>query len=42
MFEAATLRSGYDLKDVQDFTDRLEQMLRQAMGISNDRIFDEE
>jgi hypothetical protein len=38
MLDAATIRSGYDLKDVTTFADRLESMLRQAMEIP----FDEE
>lgn len=42
MFEAATLRSGYELKDSQGFADRIEFMLRSAMNISPDEKVDEE
>ena len=42
MIEAATLRSGYDLKDSAGFADRIESMLRRAMGISLDEKVEEE
>ncbi len=42
MVEAATLRSGYDLKDSTGFADRVESMLRRAMGISLDEQVEEE
>lgn len=42
MVEAATLRSGYDLKDSSGFADRIEAMLRRAMGVSLDEKVEEE
>jgi len=42
MVEAATIRSGYDLKDSAGFADRIESMLRRAMGVSLDEKVDEE
>lgn len=42
MVEAATLRSGYDLKDSTGFADRIESMLRRAMGVSMDEKVEEE
>lgn len=42
MVETATLRSGYELKDVRDFSDRLEQMLEKAMKIPSNQIFDDD
>ncbi|UJR16093.1 hypothetical protein I4U23_003005 [Adineta vaga] len=42
MFEAATLRSGYELKDTSGFADRIETMLRRAMGVSKEEQIDEE
>jgi heat shock protein beta len=42
MFEAATLRSGYDLKDSVGFANRIESMLRRAMGISLDEKVEDE
>ncbi|CAF0736321.1 unnamed protein product [Rotaria sordida] len=42
MIEAATLRSGYDLKDSVGFADRIESMLRRAMGISLDEQIEDE
>jgi len=42
MLEAATLRSGYDLKDSVGFADRIESMLRRAMGVSLDEQVEEE
>lgn len=42
MFESATLRSGYELKDMAGFADRIETMLRSAMNVSPDEKVDEE
>lgn len=42
MFEAATLRSGYDLKDSVGFADRIESMLRRAMNIPLDEQVEDE
>lgn len=42
MWEAATLRSGYDLKDSAGFADRIESMLRRAMSIPADEQVEEE
>jgi heat shock protein beta len=42
MFESATLRSGFDLKDSTGFADRIESMLRRAMGISLDEKVEDE
>lgn len=42
MFEAATLRSGYELRDMAGFADRIEFMLRSAMNISPDEKIEEE
>jgi heat shock protein 90kDa beta len=42
MFEAATLRSGYDLRDTAGFAERIESMLRSAMSISADEKVEEE
>jgi heat shock protein beta len=42
MVEAATLRSGFDLKDSAGFADRIETMLRRAMGVSLDEKVEEE
>jgi heat shock protein beta len=42
MYEAATLRSGYELRDMAGFADRIESMLRAAMDISPDEKIDEE
>jgi heat shock protein beta len=36
MYEAATLRSGYELRDLAGFADRIESMLRSAMNVSPD------
>merc|ERR1712002_667533 len=36
MFETATLRSGYNIKDSQDFASRIERMLRLSMGVDLD------
>ncbi|CAF1084390.1 unnamed protein product [Rotaria magnacalcarata] len=42
MVEAATIRSGYDLKDSTGFADRIESMLRRAMGVSLDEKVEDE
>ena len=42
MLESATLRSGYELRDTAGFADRVEAMLRRAMGVSLDEQVDEE
>lgn len=42
MFEAATLRSGYELRDMAGFADRIEFMLRSAMNISPDEKVEEQ
>ena len=41
MYEAATLRSGYELRDMAGFADRIEKMLRSAMSVSADEQIDE-
>jgi heat shock protein 90kDa beta len=41
MYESATLRSGYELKDLAGFSDRIETMLRSAMNISPDETIEE-
>lgn len=42
MFEAATIRSGYELRDTAGFADRIERMLRDSLNISQDEKVDEE
>ena len=42
MVEAATIRSGFDLKDSAGFADRIEAMLRRAMGVSLDEKVEDE
>lgn len=42
MFESATIRSGYELKDTAGFADRIELMLRSALDISPEEKVDEE
>jgi len=42
LFEAATLRSGYQLGDTAGFADRIERMLRLSMNISLDEKVEEE
>lgn len=41
LFETATVRSGYHLKDSADFADRIERMLRLSMDISLDEPVEE-
>lgn len=39
MFETATLRSGYQLKDTAAFAERVETMMRQTLGVSlNEKV----
>lgn len=42
MFESATLRSGYELRDTAGFADRIEVMLRSALSIPLDEPVEEE
>ena len=42
MVEAASIRSGYDVKDSVGFADRIESMLRRAMGIALDEKVEDE
>jgi heat shock protein beta len=42
LYETATLRSGFVLKDTASFSDRIERMLRRSMDISLDEPLDEE
>nr|ADR79285.1 Hsp90 beta [Brachionus ibericus] len=41
MFESATLRSGYELRDTAGFADRIEHMLRSALNVPLDEKVDE-
>lgn len=41
MFESATLRSGYELRDTAGFADRIELMLRSALNVPVDEQVDE-
>lgn len=34
LFETATLRSGYSLRDMTAFSERIENMMRRSLGIS--------
>lgn len=36
LFETATLRSGYTLKDTAAFAERVEKMMRRSLGVSLD------
>lgn len=36
LFETATLRSGYSLKDLTAFSERVEKMMRRSLGVSLD------
>jgi len=40
LFETATLRSGYSIKDSLDFAQRIERMLRLSMGVDPDAKVD--
>lgn len=42
MFESATLRSGYELRDTAGFAERIEVMLRSALSIPLDEPVEEE
>jgi len=42
LFEAATLRSGYQLGDTAGFADRIERMLRLSMNVALDEKVEEE
>merc|ERR1712080_156796 len=42
MFNTATLRSGYMLKDTVNFADHIEMMMRQTLGVDADEPVDEE
>jgi len=42
MFNTATLRSGYMLKDTVNFADHIEMMMRQTLGVDADEKVDEE
>ncbi|XP_015905339.1 endoplasmin [Parasteatoda tepidariorum] len=42
MFETATLRSGFMLKDTSSFAQRVESLLRKSLGVSDDAQIDEE
>lgn len=36
LFETATLRSGYGLRDTAAFSSRVEKMMRRSLGVSLD------
>lgn len=40
MFETATMRSGFTVKDSADFASRIERMLRLSMGVDLDAKVD--
>ena len=42
LFETATLRSNFQLKDTTGYADRIERMLRMSMDISLDEKIDDE
>lgn len=42
MFRTATLRSGYMLRDTQNFADSVEQLMRKTLGIPVDEVPEEE
>merc|ERR1712186_325319 len=42
MFNTATLRSGYMLKDTVNFADHIEMMMRQTLGVDADEKVEEE
>jgi heat shock protein beta len=42
MYNTATLRSGYMLKDTVNFAEHIEKMMRQTLGVSEDEVVDEE
>merc|ERR1712126_745835 len=42
MYNTATLRSGYSLKDTVNFAQQIEAMMRQTLGVDTDEQVDEE
>jgi len=42
MFNTATLRSGFNLKDTVNFAEQIESMMRQTLGVDADEQVDEE
>merc|ERR1711910_206262 len=42
MFNTATLRSGFSLKDTVNFAESIELMMRQTLGVDADEQVDEE
>eukprot|EP00090_Calanus_glacialis_P004505 TRINITY_DN1336_c0_g1_i1.p1 TRINITY_DN1336_c0_g1~~TRINITY_DN1336_c0_g1_i1.p1 ORF type:complete len:800 (-),score=286.11 TRINITY_DN1336_c0_g1_i1:236-2635(-) len=42
MYNTATLRSGYSLKDTVNFAQQIEAMMRQTLGVDADETVDEE
>jgi len=42
MYNTATLRSGYNLKDTVNFAEHIEKMMRQTLGVDEDEAVDEE
>ena len=41
MYNKATLRSGYSLKDTVNFAQQIEAMMRQTLGVDADEMVDE-
>merc|ERR1712228_1004986 len=42
MFNTATLRSGFDLKDTVNFAEKIEKMMRQTLGVDEEEEDEEE
>jgi len=42
MYNTATLRSGYMLKDTVNFAEHIERMMRETLGVSADEVVEEE
>merc|ERR1712014_221670 len=42
MFNTATLRSGFSLKDTVNFAESIEKMMRETLGVDADEQVDEE
>lgn len=42
MYETATLRSGFMLQDTATFASRVEQLLRQSLGVSESALVEED
>jgi len=42
LYNTATLRSGYMLKDTVNFAEHIETMMRQTLGVSQDEQVDDE